>query len=182
MMYPIEIRKLEQLTDNPALNRSLNGYETDTIYVVSAIEMGSSFEFGLREKKQPYIKVRETGPDDIAGLNTIIEQGHSFGAFDGEELIAWAICDFRTWNNSLFIKNILVSETYRGQNIGRLLIKAVNRKARELNCRIVEVETQNTHYPAIQFYLKCGFMFTGIHTKRYADSGETAVFMSFDLI
>lgn len=178
----MEIRKLENLTDNFTLNLNLNGYETDTIYVVSAIEMGSSFEFGLREKKQPYIKVWETGPDDIARLNRIIEQGHSFGAFHEEELIGWIIGDFRTWNNSLFIEHIAVNEAYRGQNIGKLLIKAVNRKARELNCRIVELETQNTNYSAIQFYLKCGFMFTGINTKRYADSAETAVFMSFDLM
>lgn len=178
----MEIRKLQKLTDNSILNRSLNGYETDTIYVVSAIEMGNAFEFSLREKKQPYIKAWATRPDDMDLLNTIIEQGHSFGAFHKEELIGWVICNFRTWNNSLIIEHIVVSEAYRRQNTGRLLIKAVNRKARELNCRIVELETQNTNYSAIQFYLKCGFMFTGIHTKRYADSVETAVFMSFDLM
>lgn len=178
----MDIKKLERLTDNPTLDWGLNGYETDIIYVVSAIEMGGSFEFGLREKKQPYLKVWETGADDIARLNTVIEQGHSFGAFDQGKLIGWVICDFRTWNNSLFIEQILVSEPYRGQNVGRLLIKAVNRKARELNCRIVELETQNTNYPAIQFYRKCGFIFTGINTKRYSDSAETAVFMSFDLM
>lgn len=178
----MDIRKLERLTGNPTLGWGLNGYKTDIIYVVSAIEMGSSFEFGLREKKQPYIKVWETGLDGMARLNTIIEQGHSFGAFHQGELIGWVICDFRTWNNSLFIEHILISESYRGQNIGKLLIKAVNRKARELSCRMVELETQNTNYPAIQFCLKCGFIFTGINTKRYADSAETAVFMSFDLI
>ncbi len=178
----MDIKKLEKLIDDPTLGWGLNGYETDIIYVVSAIEMGGSFEFGLREKKQPYIKAWETGPGDIARLNTVIEQGHSFGAFHQGEMIGWVICDFRAWNNSLFIEHILVSESYRGQNIGKMLIKAVNRKARELNCRIVGLETQNTNYSAIQFCLKCGFMFTGINTKQYADSAETAVFMSFDLM
>ncbi|WP_228372450.1 GNAT family N-acetyltransferase [Chryseobacterium daeguense] len=89
---------------------------------------------------------------------------------------------FREWNNSLFIENILVNENFRGQNIGKLLIKNVNRKARKLQCRIVELETQNTNYPAIQFYLKAGFKITGINTKLYNDSTETALFMSFDVL
>ncbi len=178
----MEIRKLEQLTHNPTLEWGTNGYETDTIYVISAIGTEHSFEFSIREKKQPYIKSRDMGPDDIAALNPIIKQGHSFGVFHNEELIGWVICDFRTCNNSLFIKDMLISEAYRRQNVGRLLIKAVNREARKLNCRIVEVEAQNTNYPAIQFYRNCGFMFTGINTKRYADSAETAVLMSYDLI
>ncbi|GAB0156757.1 hypothetical protein CHRYSEOSP005_20240 [Chryseobacterium sp. Alg-005] len=177
----MEIKRLGKLTRNPTLNWGLNGYETDKIWVVSAIEIGNSFEFNLREKKQYYRKVWETNSDDIDELNEIIAQGHSFGAFDNDELIGWIICDFREWNNSLFIENMLISEKYRGQNIGRLLIKSVNREARELQCRIVELETQNTNYPAIKFYQKAGFLFTGINTKLYNDSTETALYMSFEV-
>ncbi|ALR30989.1 streptothricin acetyltransferase [Chryseobacterium sp. IHB B 17019] len=178
----MEIRKLEKLTGNPTLNWGLNGYETDTIFVVSSIEMSDSFEFNLREKKQHYKKIWETNEEDIAELNQVIEQGHSFGAFHEDQLVGWIICDYREWNNSLFIENLLISEQFRGQNIGRLLIKNVNRKARELQCRIVELETQNTNFPAIKFYQKAGFLFTGINTKLYNDSSETALFMSFDVM
>jgi ribosomal protein S18 acetylase RimI-like enzyme len=178
----MEIRKLEKLTGNPTLNWGFNGYETDTIFVVSSIEMSDSFEFNLREKKQHYKKIWETNAEDIAELNQVIEQGHSFGAFHEDQLVGWIICDYREWNNSLFIENLLVSEQFRGQNIGRLLIKNVNRKARELQCRIVELETQNTNFPAIKFYQKAGFLFTGINTKLYNDSSETALFMSFDVM
>lgn len=177
----MEIRKLEKLLYNPTLNWGLNGYETDKIFVISAIEIGNSFEFNLREKDQHYRKVWETNSNDIDELNAIIEQGHSFGAFENDELIGWVICDFRAWNNSLFIENMLISEKYRGQDIGRLLIKSVNREARALQCRIVELETQNTNYPAIKFYQKAGFLFTGIHTKLYNDSSETALYMSFEV-
>lgn len=177
----MQIKKLEKLTYNPTPNWGLNGYETDKIFVISAIEIGNSFEFNLREKNQHYRKIWETGSHDIDELNEIIEQGHSFGAFDNDELIGWIICDFREWNNSLFIENMLISEKYRGQNIGRLLIKSVNREARDLQCRIVELETQNTNYPAIQFYRKAGFLLTGINTKLYNDSTETALYMSFEV-
>ncbi|SDQ71496.1 Acetyltransferase (GNAT) family protein [Chryseobacterium soldanellicola] len=178
----MEIKKLKKLTSNPTINWGLNGYETDKIFSISSIEIGNTFEFSLREKNQHYKKIWEINSSDIDELNTIIEQGHSFGAFENDELIGWIICDFREWNNSLFIENMLVSEEFRGQNIGKLLIKNVNRKARELQCRIVELETQNTNYPAIKFYQKAGFHFTGINTKLYNNSSETAVFMSFDVM
>lgn len=178
----MEIKKLEKLTSNPTLNWGFNGYETDKIFSVSTIGIGNSFEFNIREKNQFYKKVWETSSEDINGLNQIIEQGNSFGAFENNDLIGWAICDFRKWNNSLFIENILVHEEFRGQNIGKLFIKNINRKARELQCRMVELEVQNTNYPAIKFYQKVGFSISGINTKLYNNSTETALFMSFDVL
>ncbi|MDC8104930.1 GNAT family N-acetyltransferase [Chryseobacterium sp. PTM-20240506] len=177
-----EIKKLEKLISDPTVNWGLNGYETDTIFVVSAIAMGNIFEFSLREKKQHYKKNWETGPDEINDLNEVIKQGHSFGAFINGELVGWLIAEFREWNNSFYIENILISEKFRGQDIGKQLIKKANREARDLNCRIVELETQNTNYPAIKFYLRAGFSFTGINTKLYNDSTETAIYMSFDVL
>ncbi|MCA6067513.1 GNAT family N-acetyltransferase [Chryseobacterium sp. RG1] len=178
----MEIKKLEKLTSNPTLNWGFNGYETDKIFSVSTIEIGNSFEFTIREKNQFYKKVWETNSEDIDNLNEIIEQGNSFGAFENNELVGWAICDFRKWNNSLFIENILIHEEFRGQNIGKLFIKNINRKARELQCRMVELEVQNTNYPAIKFYQKAGFAISGTNTKLYNNSTETALFMSFDVL
>jgi ribosomal protein S18 acetylase RimI-like enzyme len=178
----MEIKKLEKLTSNPTLNWGFNGYETDKIFSVSTIGIGNSFEFTIREKSLSYKKVWETSSEDINDLNETIEQGNSFGAFENNELVGWAICDFRKWNNSLFIENILVHEEFRGQNIGKLFIKNINRKARELQCRMVELEVQNTNYPAIKFYQKVGFSISGINTKLYNNSTETALFMSFDVL
>ncbi len=178
----MEIRKLEELPDHPAADWGRNGYITDKIFVVSAIDAGSTFEFSLREKKQAYAKTRNLDQGEIVRLRSVVKQGHSFGAYHQEELIGWIICDLRSRNNSLFIESLLIHEDFRGQSIGRLLIKAVNREARELQCRIVELETQNTNYRAVQFYREAGFAITGINTKLYNDSAETALFMSFDLM
>lgn len=177
----IEIKKLEKLQSNPTINWGLNGYETETIFVVSAIEMNNTFEFSLREKKQHYKKIWETSSEDIAELNKIIEQGHSFGAFQEGKLVGWLIAELREWNNSYYIENILIDEKLRGQDIGKQLIKMANREARNLKCRIVELETQNTNYSAIKFYLRAGFNLTGINTKLYNNSTETALYMSFDV-
>ncbi|MEC3874833.1 GNAT family N-acetyltransferase [Chryseobacterium salviniae] len=178
----MEIRKLGHLSGNPVLEWGLSGYTTEKIYVVSAIGAGNTFEFSVREKKQHYTKIRNFSDEDFERLNSIINKGYSFGAFHDDELIAWAVCDFRKWNNSFCIKDILVHESFRGQNIGRMLIKAINREARDLQCRMVEAETQNTNYHAIKFFQKAGFIITGINTKLYNDSVETAIFMSYDLM
>lgn len=177
----MEIRKLQKLTSNPSLNWGNNGYSTDTIYSVSSLEFSGSFEFSLREKKLSYNKVWETHTDDIDELNTIIEDGHSFGAFDDNELQAWIICEHRTWNNSFYIENILINEKYRRQGIGIMLIKNAIKEARKLNCRVIELETQNTNYPAIQFYRKIGFNITGVNTRLYDHSEEIALFMTLDI-
>lgn len=177
----MEIKKLQQLTSNPSLNWGNNGYFTDIIYSVSSIEFAGSFEFTLREKKLRYTKVWETGSDDIDELNTIIEKDTSFGAFADGELQGWIICEHRTWNNSFYIENILVNEKYRRQGLGIMLIKNAFKEARKLNCRVIELETQNTNYPAIQFYRRMGFNITGVNTRLYNNSEEIALFMTLDV-
>ncbi|SHE80294.1 GNAT family N-acetyltransferase [Chryseobacterium sp. OV279] len=177
----MEIKKLEKLTQNPTLNWGLNGYNTDKILSVSFVEYGGSFEFVLKEKSIPYSKVWETDSNDIEELNEIIEKGQSFGVFEDGELMGWIICEHRTWNNSFYIENILISEQFRRNGAGAQLIKNAVREARHLNCRIIELETQNTNYLAIQFYRRMGFSITGINTRLYENPEETAVFMTLDL-
>jgi len=177
----MEIKKLEKLNDTSFSDWGTNGYTTDKILAVSAIEFSGSFEFILKEKSIPYTKVWETHSDEIKELNEIIEKGHSFGVFEGGKLSGWIICDHRTWNNSFYIENILVSESLRRQGAGAQLIKNAVREARNLNCQIIELETQNTNYPAIQFYRRLGFSITGLNTRLYENTDETAVFMTLDL-
>ncbi|WP_426479612.1 GNAT family N-acetyltransferase [Chryseobacterium sp. CBSDS_008] len=177
----MEIRKLQRLTSNPALNWGNNGYTTERIYSVSSIESGGSFEFIIKEKSLPYSKIWETASEDLEELNTIIEQGNSFGAFVNGELAGWIICGQRTWNNSFYIENILISEKHRRQGIGIMLIKSAIKEARKLNCRVIELETQNTNYPAIQFYRRMGFNITGLNTRLYENAEEIALFMTLDV-
>lgn len=177
----MEIKKLQKLTSNPSVKWGQNGYSTDIIYSVSSIELSSNFEFTLREKKLSYTKIWETGSDDIDELNMIIEKDSSFGVFAENELQGWIICEHRTWNNSFYIENILVNEKYRRQGLGIMLIKNAIKEARKLNCRVIELETQNTNYPAIQFYRRMGFNITGLNTRLYDQSDEIALFMTLDV-
>lgn len=177
----MEIKKLQQLSFNPCSGWGHNGYTTDIRYVVSSIEFGGSFEFIIKEKSLPYTKIWETTSEDLEEMNTIIEQGNSFGAFVNEELAGWIICEHRTWNNSFYIENILVDEKHRRQGIGIMLIKNAIKEARRLSCRVIELETQNTNYPAIQFYRRMGFNITGLNTRLYENTEEIALFMTLDI-
>lgn len=177
----MDVKKLQKLLYNPSLNWGHNGYSTEKIYSVSSIEFGGSFEFNLKEKSFPYTKVWETDTEDLEDLNDIIEKGNSFGAFVGDELAGWIIGEHRTWNNSFYIENILIDEKYRRQGIGIMLIKSAIKEARRLNCRVIELETQNTNYPAIQFYRRMGFNITGLNTRLYENPEEIALFMTLDL-
>ena len=177
----MDVKKLQKLLHNPSLNWGHNGYSTDKIYSVSSIEFGGSFEFNLKEKAFPYTKVWETGAEDLKELNDIIEKGNSFGAFVNDELAGWIIGEHRTWNNSFYIENILIDEKHRRQGIGIMLIKSAIKEARRLNCRMIELETQNTNYPAIQFYRRMGFNITGLNTRLYEKPEEIALFMTLDL-
>ncbi|MDR3026416.1 GNAT family N-acetyltransferase [Chryseobacterium sp.] len=177
----MEIRKLQKQTNDPSVNWGHNGYTTDRIYSVSSIEFGGSFEFNLKEKTLPYTKSWETTSEEFEELNSLIEQKSSFGAFIGEDLAGWIISEHRTWNNSLYIENILIDEKHRRQGIGIMLIKSAIKEARRLNCRVIELETQNTNYPAIQFYRRMGFNITGLNTRLYNNPDEIALFMTLDV-
>lgn len=180
----MDIVKLTKIEGNPSHYFGHNGYVTEQIYQVSSQHKEGIMQFELTAVDKPYTKNWITGDDDIQKYNNLINQGHSFGAFDGDKICGWIICEYREWNNTLYIENILVAQTYRGTGVGRKLIATSIAHAVQLNCRLVELETQNTNLPAIGFYRKLGFEVSGLHTKLYAgeDSHGTAIYMTYDLM
>ncbi|MFD2522234.1 GNAT family N-acetyltransferase [Emticicia soli] len=177
------IKPLTRVKNNPTINWGHNGYTTSHIFEIKTIETESGFSFMMEKVEKSYYKTWHINEDDIADLNAIIYTEYSFGAYENDELIAWAICDYRNWNNTIYIDNFLIAEKYRNKGIGKQLIQAIKNKAKECACRVVELETQNTNVPAIEFYLKQGFKITGINQKLYdgENAEEVAIFMSFDI-
>ncbi|MFZ0034256.1 MAG: GNAT family N-acetyltransferase [Sedimentisphaerales bacterium] len=55
------------------------------------------------------------------------------------------------------IDELIVSEKYRGQGIGRQLISAAVDKCRQLGCCEIEVSTEKTNTKAREFYKSSGF-------------------------
>ncbi|WP_129714855.1 N-acetyltransferase [Pedobacter sp. SYP-B3415] len=177
----MDIRILEHLDIESDLNWGRNGYTTDKILQVSSAGLHDSLQITLEVVEKSYQKTWTSTAAEVESLNALITQGHSFGAYTNNTLAGRIICDYRAWNNSLYIESILISEQQRGQGIGTALIEAAVQEARRINCRIIELETQNTNYPAIVFYEKQGFRITGLNLRLYNEPGEIAIYMTFDL-
>ena len=77
---------------------------------------------------------------------------------------------------------------FRGKQTGieaHLHIKKVIEISRQKNFRHIELETQNTNVPAIEFYKKQGFEITGMNMTiydPYENKDEVALFMVYELM
>ncbi|XP_034242389.1 diamine acetyltransferase 2-like [Thrips palmi] len=73
---------------------------------------------------------------------------------DESKLIAYAMCyyTYGTWTGKrLYLRDLYVTETYRGKGIGNLLFKKVVQKAEETNCTDMAWTVLNWN-PATDFY------------------------------
>lgn len=73
------------------------------------------------------------------------------------------------WNNVVRIWDLYIHKEFQRIGIGRRLMDIALHRAKELEARAMVLETQTSNYPAIQFYLKYGFRFTGIDTINYTN-------------
>ncbi len=181
----MKIEVLKNLIENEFSTWGHNGYESQQIFTAQIIneQESISFTLSLQSLEEPYLKHWETKSADIDTFNEIIKTAHSFGVYEDNELIGMIICEERTWNNSLYIENILVSEKYRRKGIGKLLIEKAIADANQKKFRLIELETQNTNVPAIKFYQSQGFKITGLNTKLYNnENNEIALYMTYDIL
>jgi len=177
----MKVERLEKLTVEQFESLGHDGYISDQKFALTTTQeiYSVSFSLSLTDLDEAYVKDYATIPEDIEEYNDIILAGNSFGAYDNGQLIGIAICEEQQWNNSLHLCNLLISEKHRQKGIGALLMARIIRHAEDKNCRIIDLETQNTNVPAIRFYLKLGFTITGLRTNIY-DNGidEEAIFMT----
>ena len=93
-------------------------------------------------------------------------------AYQGSEAIGIATCflGFSTFaaRPLLNLHDLAVLPEFRGKGVGRQLLQAVERKARELGCCKLTLEVQEDNSPARRLYERFGFA-----DVRYGDSGPT---------
>lgn len=164
-----------------------NGYVSHKQYVPSVKinpdqQSSIAFELKLEDLEKPYVKDWEFSHADFEEFVSVISTGHSFGAYHETGLVGLAIAEDKSWNNSLNLLNILIHKDYHEQGIGTALINALKSHALERKFRLIELEVQNTNFPAISFYRKQEFQFTGLNLKLYDQmEKEIAIFMSYSL-
>lgn len=181
----LEIVKLNQLETTDMAEMGFNGFETSEILSVKRQVKNNhiSIDLDVKSLSEPFIKEWQATESSIQYFNEIIKQGQSFGAYINKKLVGFVICNDISWNNSLWIDNIRVARMHQGLGIGKLLIEHVVTFAIQKPFRVVGLETQNTNYPAIQFYQKCGFVIEGVDFSHYpsreSQNGDIAVFMKY---
>jgi ribosomal protein S18 acetylase RimI-like enzyme len=98
-------------------------------------------------------------------------------AFDEDNPVGAAVCfiGFSTFAAKPLINvhDFVVLPAVRGKGVGRRLLEAVEKKARELGCCKLTLEVMDNNHQALRMYQAAGFV-------RYAlqEESGTAIFMS----
>ena len=178
----IDIRPLRalNLTD---LRRVASGYSSDSKFFVvyTRAEGHISFDLQLVTLDKPYVKKFDHDDGTLQRYERVLNDGYSFGAYDGNRLVGLVIGEPHAWNRSLWVWEFHVVEACRNRGIGKQLMECVAEKARRAGFRTIVCETQNTNVAAIQVYRKLGFCLEGIDISYYSNDdypdSEIAVFM-----
>ncbi|MFT9495358.1 GNAT family N-acetyltransferase [Anaerosolibacter sp.] len=171
----LTVKKLEQFTIEDQESFGFNGFKTDKIYAVEKRECEDELIISVKIKdlEETYQKKWSRSSSSEKFFQEVIKQNLSFGAYIYEELAGVLIASEIKWNNSLWIENIIISERYRGNGIGKALLDNLMKLAAERKIRIIGLETQGSNYPAIQFYKKHGFEIDGIDFSLYPRKDES---------
>ena len=175
---PVPIKILEESAAN------LSEYEGIPI----SFEVGSRFEinvkndanrFQLVEKPvNPFIKDYDAyeRPTTLPDRFDLSNWGF-FAAFDNGIRVGGAIA---AWNTSgvemlegrddiVCLWDIRIRSAQRGNKIGRQLFAAVEKWAKERNCTVLKVETQDINVPACRFYQYLGCELLHVDENAYPD-------------
>ncbi|HEU5375910.1 MAG TPA: GNAT family N-acetyltransferase [Ktedonobacteraceae bacterium] len=181
---PITLRAL-QPADAEALYNIDYSFETDRIYKLRAEgdqfrregadeadqETARSFcSFKLVETPvyPPFYKNYRMGYETLEAVQARLQQaeGGYVVLVDGK-VDGGIFLKLEAWRSLARIEDVLVGRQSRRYGIGSLLLDCAADWARNRNCRAILLETQNTNYPAIQFYLRNGFEIWGINQHFY---------------
>ena len=77
-----------------------------------------------------------------------------------------------------YINNIAVKKEFRRQGIAEKLLKALDRKAKELSLAFLSLEVRQSNSGAIALYQMCGYKNMGVRKNFYDAPKEDAVIMT----
>ena len=179
----IEIRPLASLSADQ-VHEIGGGYTSPARYIVRKEESPERtvITLELTPLDSPYVKRWEqSDEEEQARYQQFVAEGYSLGAYEGEDLVGFALNEPRRWNSTLWVWEFHVAESYRRRGTGRQLMEAVVEKARQAGFRVVGLETQSTNIPAISFYRAVGFEIDALDLSLYTNTdaidGEVAIFM-----
>ena len=174
----IAVRTASTPADLAGIGKIDRSYSTDWVYNVRRGELG----FWLEEVGLDiplHKKYLDPAPDlsDRLMVATV-----------DDEIVGVGELSFDSWSGRAEIEHLTVTPAVRRQGVGRMLIEALDERARhEPSTRCLWLETQNINYPAIAFYRRMGFRLCGLDETLYRPNlpgmlpGEVAIYFTRDL-
>ncbi len=98
------------------------------------------------------------------------QPAEDYGLYLDETLLGLIELHREDWTNRLRITEFWVREDRRRLGLGSELLRFALRRARELQCRALVLETQSCNVGAIDCYRKFGFRFIGLDAIHYSDA------------
>ena len=110
-------------------------------------------------------------PDENYDFDEMDRKGIIFGAYEEGKCIGIAIYqDF--WLKHLYLYDLKVKAEARGKGVGKLLIEAGMKGARERGYIGLYTIAQDNNVNACMFYLKAGFQIGGFDNRVYAGTSQ----------
>ncbi len=141
-------------SDIPSLRHLITGYVSHEKYKVDWEEGEDTSSFRLQRVPLTAAYVKRFELEEADYYRDIVKAGLSLVVCEEDVPIAVALSTIQGWNQSFWLHEFHVQESWRGHGVGRQLMDAVKEKARANACRTVVCETQNTNVPAVHFYRK----------------------------
>ncbi|MEZ0484076.1 GNAT family N-acetyltransferase [Fibrella aquatica] len=143
------------------------GVEADILQVFDLIVELAVYEEAADQMTNTVEQLREDG----FGANPLF---HFMVAEDDitKKLVGISLYYFRysTWKGKrLYLEDIIITESHRGQGLGKVLLDATIAKARELNCTGMMWQVLDWNEPAIGFYKQFGTRFDDGWTNCHLD-------------
>ena len=161
----MEIRPLSWPADLPQLERLDTSFSTDIVYDVQSLPHG--FAIVERRVTPSLLKQYPIVWEDLRACTAAIVAERE------GVLLGVAALQHVAWNRRAAVAHLYVDRPARGQGIGARLVRDLHIRAKALHARCLWVETQNMNAPAIHFYERCGFVFSGLDLSLY-DPQDTA--------
>ncbi|MCR5107506.1 MAG: ribosomal protein S18-alanine N-acetyltransferase [Lachnospiraceae bacterium] len=119
--------------------------------------------FSMPWKKQDFLKMIE---DDNMAYMVILEDGEIIGGAGIREILG-----------DVEITNVAIKEGLRGKGYGRLLLRAVIEKGREIGGSEFTLEVRKSNTAAIRLYTSEGFVTEGVRKNFYEKPTEDGLIM-----
>ena len=163
----IEIREINE-TGKADINIPNEPFTLFGRMVPSFVDEQWSYRTELFDEKD----VSETCfPDENYDYEAMKENHVFLGAYDGEKCVGLAI--FRDkWNKYMYLYDLKVSASCRGQGVGHMLIEKAKEIARARGYSGIYTQGQDNNLAACKFYIKAGFHIGGLDTNVYKGTSQ----------